>query len=762
MVRPLPPVVHGPITPVTPSVRVTSVADNAIVELVCNGTSIGLGTSGIGGTLWVPIFSPPYPGDSVAARQSNADGTSDDSAHPLTVTAPPDPLPSPVFVSPLSTCMSALLLDGLQPGSTVRILQHGVEVGSGTALKTSEWISIDPNVALTAGDALEAVQELAFSGTIFSGSATSLPIPLASREGALPAPGVGQPLIACRSSVDLFGITPSAEIQINNEGQQVQATNLASAYHLWGLPQLQEGRLVARQAYPRCSMESGETIVEVGPPAAPGPPTILAAPCRDTRRIRVSGLVPPALVELATVVPDPSQPGQSIVTPVGVARATESSEDFDLPTDVEPVTTSGHAVSLRISQALCGLSSTSTPVGFATPASPTVPVTVSPLYECTRRLQVENAHPGALLQPIYADSDDPIGDLAIATGSRMTLSLWAPLGNGRKVLVRQSGCGANGHSPVERVEDLPNPLPAPEILEPVRPGASSVTVGNCLPGARVHLLVNRVVRKSIDTAMPDTIIPTGDLNLAEHDELWAIQTLCSEASTPEGTQTIVTRGDMKLSVSPHSVQRGSSAPVTVSATDADTGEPVGGAKVFLDGALVGQTGVAFPFSPSPAQAPPAGLVSEPIAYNNTTFTITLTDPPPEPRGTLFLNVGPTTLIPGALWLVSATWTVTPLWAPGQALSASSSSAAIEIPNPPSASSDRRLSISLQTTWQVQGMIGGYSYDPVQISGRMDPDPTGLAWDGTNLTAGWLVLWEQLYDEYGHSLLLVSTKYQGAH
>lgn len=37
MTKPLPPIVHGPITPSTPSVRVTTVASNATVDLLVAG-----------------------------------------------------------------------------------------------------------------------------------------------------------------------------------------------------------------------------------------------------------------------------------------------------------------------------------------------------------------------------------------------------------------------------------------------------------------------------------------------------------------------------------------------------------------------------------------------------------------------------------------------------------------------------------------------------------------------------------------------------
>jgi hypothetical protein len=256
-------------------------------------------------------------------------------------------------------------------------------------------------------------------------------------------------------------------------------------------------------------------------------------------------------------------------------------------------------------------------------------------------------------------------------------------------------------------------------------------------------------------------IPTADLALAENDQLWAVQTLCAKQSTLEGHATVVKKGNMALEVQPSTVQRGTTASVTVRARDAETGAPIAGAQVLLNSGLVGQTGVAFNFSPALGQANPAGLVKEPVAHNDATFTITLVDPPPPPKGKLYLNVGPTTLIPNQLRLVSASWTVATLWTPVQSFSAASPNAFVTLPDPPPAPADRRVSVVLATTWEVAGTINGIPFAHQQFKGHMNPNPTLLAWTGKDLTAGWLVQWGIEYDGAGNPWLIVVTNYQGA-
>jgi hypothetical protein len=764
MTKPLPPIIHGPINPMTAAVRVTAVAPNATVDLVVVGASVGSASSSMGGTLWVSVSGPLVAGQSMTARQTTPGGVSDESANAVTVIDLPDPLPTPVFVSPLSVCMSRLKLDGLVPAATVTVRQGATAVGQLVAGQSSDFVDINPAATIIAGTRLDASQDIVVDGTTLSSPhAISLPVPSVNREQALPPPGVGQPIVACRTALDFFGMTPSADVVVNNNGRTSQWLNVASSYNGWGAPPFEQGKLVARQRFPRCDMESKETVVPVGPPQAPGKITIQPDPCPKLRRVHLSGLIPSSLVVLSTVEPDPTTPGAVVLTPIGEATASSFSEDFDLPVGIEPSTATGAPVLLTATQTLCGLTSPDAlRVGFATPAGPSgPPVITSPVYECARRVAVTGAHPSRLLQPFDVGSGAPIGDAVLAQGFAASLALWFPLAAGRQVEVRQFGCGADGRSSAEPVKGLPTPLPSPQILEPVRPRAAGVGIKGCIPGARVHLLLNNVVRKSIDTQDTDVTVPTADLVLAEDDALWAVQTLCAHESSIEGVPVRVKKGDMALAVQPASVQRGTTQNVKVSATDADTGEPIIGAQILLNGAPVGKTGTPFAFAPTAGQANPAGVVKEPTAHNDAAFSITLTDPPPKPKGRLSLNLGPTVLIPNVLRLVSASWTVRPMWSPVQSFTATSANTSVTLPDPPPAPADQRVSVVLQSTWEVAGTINGIPFQHQTFAGHMNPNPTPLAWAGKDLTAGWLVLWEISQDDDGNPWLIVVTNFQSA-
>lgn len=764
MARPLPPIVHGPILPFSPSVRVTAVAAGATVEILVAGNSIGAEFSPSGGTLLVPVGDTFVAGQSVTARQSTDGGLSDPSAQPVVVVDIPIPPPAPRIISPLSTCMSMMKLDGLLPGATVLVHRGGTLVAQLFASHPVEFVAFPQGLLLNAGDRLRIVQQIDINGVIrVSPPVFSMPLPAANREEPLPAPGIGQPLSACQTGINFLGMTPSADVTIENEGNSGLWLNVDVNYHGWGGPPLREGQLVARQRYPRCDIESSETVVDVGPPIAPGQPVIQAAPCPKVRRVRLSGLEPGALLVLSTVTPVPATPGTSIISPIGEAVVSSRSEDFDLPLGIEAVTDTGEAVLLTAQQILCGLPGPDAArVGFATPGGPFgAPTITTPLFECGLRVAVTGSHPSSLLEPFYADSGAPIGDAVLAPGREAGLLLWFPLESGREVLVRQFGCDADGDSPVVRVTDLPNELPVPQILGPVRPHATGVRVRGALPGARLHLLVNEIVRRSIDVFEANPTIPTADLALAVNDELWAIQTHCANESNIEGQRTRVRKGNMTVAVQPSMVQRGSSAVVTVTANDADTQEAIRGARVFLDGTLVGQSGVPFTFAPAIGQTNPSGRVSEPVAHHDASFTITLTNPPPVPTGKLFLNVGPTVLIPNTLRLVSAAWKVTSLWTPVQNPTSSGANAFVTLPAPPPSPADQRVSVALDTTWEVAGLINGIPFAHQQFKGHLNPNPTLLAWAGTNLTAGWMVIWGIEYDNAGNPWVIVTTTFQGA-
>ncbi|NRP73764.1 hypothetical protein ILFOPFJJ_04677 [Ensifer psoraleae] len=757
MVLPLPPIVHGPITRFSPSVRVTGVLADATVELFADGGQIGKSVAGSNGTVWVTIFDTPNAGQLITAVQTTTDGSSAPSPQSVPVIDLPNPPPSPVFVSPLTTAMSAVRLSGLVPGASVTISNNGTVVGLGGGSETTAWIPILAGASLDAGTPLVAEQTLA---GISSPSVASLPLVQIGREVDLPTPNVAQPVTACETSINVSGVTPSADLIADNEGVVTTWFNPAEAYAAWGAPQFRQGKMLVKQAFPRLNSESGTTTVPVGPPVTPPTPTIQSDICPQIAQIKLSNLAPGSVVTVYTRAPDPANPGTIVETAIGTAGVSASSEPFNLPPGVNPVTSAGQPVLLTAAQSRCGLTSAkAAPAKFAAAGGPyMVPILAGPLYDCARVVVMQSAHPGSQVEARSTATGLPLGDLVFVDQPTVFFKTWFPLVEDDKVFIRQYGCNANGDSAADRVHPLPAPIPVPEIGAPVRPAAPFVYAHGFLRGARAHLLVNGVLRSSVDTQYSDAWIPVGAPPLTEEDVVFVVQTLCAHASAKEGRGVPVTRGHLKVSVTPETVVRGSTASVTVTAVDVDTGGAVTGAQVLLDGKVVGSTGTAFSFSPKAGQPNPAGLVKSPVQYFDAPFSITLTDPPPQ-TGKLHLNVGPGAPIPQKVALAGATWTVTPQWLTGQSFTANGASATIALPQPPTGS-QAKVTVSLATTWAVAGEINGAVFPPQTFPGLMNPDPTVLSWTGSDLTAGWWALVSVSEDEDGNARLNVVATFQG--
>ncbi len=165
MAKPVAPFVHGPIVDKSSVVEVSSVLANATVTLLVGGGPVGSTVASANGTVWVPISGSLAVGQTVVATQETTDGTSDPSPVGVPVVTIPNPLPPPVFESPMSTCMSQVRMGGLVPGAKLKVLVGGdptkVAVQSQCA-RTDDVFGVDPSVALPVGSQLVATQEVAW------------------------------------------------------------------------------------------------------------------------------------------------------------------------------------------------------------------------------------------------------------------------------------------------------------------------------------------------------------------------------------------------------------------------------------------------------------------------------------------------------------------------------------------------------------------------------------------------------------------------
>ena len=432
---------------------------------------------------------------------------------------------------------------------------------------------------------------------------------------------------------------------------------------------------------------------------------------------------------------------------LGISTATQQ---VDLPPTLA-LNDPGGPVVILLSQSRCAGSSATTRVQVAVLAGPFgAPRITEPLFDCMRAIPLTGAHPGALVQAIDARTGLPLSDTYCADRADFPLATWFPLTTDQAIIVRQWGCNANGDTPAARVQALSLPLPVPKIVEPVRPHAPWIKMIGVVPGARLHLLVNNVLRPgSVDSLADTAIIAVTGAPLVEHDRVFVVQTLCEHISAIEGRGVAVTRGTLKATVAPATLVHGSAATVVVTALDADTGAAIT-AQVLLNGKVLGTTGVPFAYTPQPGEPNPAGIVREPVAYSDAPFSIALVDP----QVTLSLHAGPVPAFLDTLRIEidEITWTVTPDWnaALGRTLSIK--------PTPPSATTSGTFPTPTGTiktmTVTINGKAstaGGYlnGFSIAAQSFPIGTDTRKVAFVGNQETIGWLLSVQYATDQDGN-------------
>jgi hypothetical protein len=539
----------------------------------------------------------------------------------------PDPLPVPVIFSELNTCIVDIWAGALVPGATV-VTKIGVQqIGSFIASQPNSFLGIDPGTPINDGARIQVQQHATVGGLVrASNPVLSLPVPeFAGRNAPLPAPLLDA-LVECVTSRTLLQVTAGASLSLVNEGQSESWISPGSAYQGFGGPPLRKGTATAQETMPRCELHGPATPLPVAPAGVPATPSVSQDLCPQVMRLTVSGLSPGAILHVWRRVLHDAAGSAWSQTSVGDLTVSSSTQPVDLPPSLSLTDPAG-AVVLVLWQTSCGGDGSSTLVKVAAPGGPFgAPRIVEDLFDCERYIPVTGAHLGATLQAFDNSTGQPLSDADVVAAPDRAIPLWFPLTAGHKVLVRQRGCNADGDSGEAPVNALPNPLPTPTVVEPVRPHAAWIKVVSVIPGARLHLLVNNVLRPgSMDSLTTDAVIPVRGAPLVEEDRVFVVQTLCAAASALEGHGVPVRRGHLTVSVSPSPIHRGTTSSVTVTARDADTGAVVN-AQVSLKGKPVGMTGVPFSYTPAVGDPDPTGIVSEPTAYIDQQFTITLADP----------------------------------------------------------------------------------------------------------------------------------------
>jgi hypothetical protein len=512
----LPPVVVGPLSVCSSSVRVQGQLIGATVDLFSGGAPAGTGVA-----TWTDQVFPLKAGVTLAAganvtaTQTSGGVTSPASPSPVVVQKKPPTIGGVGSKTHIYECGQCLWLDGMVPGATVEVTVGGALRGKGTAADGSARIGLSPQTS--PGDTLVAQQNACGS----PGTKTNLPLPdgLPGGKRQLPAPTVAGPLQACQVAVTVSNVVDGAQVVLDETpapGFSEQACfDLPS---LWfQCPPLKQGSTVsAIQSMPKCDIKSASSAaVTVGPPAPVPSPTVVSPLCAGSLTVRLTGLLPGSTVEIF-----------QDATSLGTGASPESTFDFAVP-----ALAGGSAITAK--QELCGhVSPASNHVKVdPAPASMPTPVVASPLFQCGAAVHVSNLHPGATVYVWSTFLGAPIGSQTVyTTQTDVNVAADVPVApllmEGDQIFATQQGCGhvSSRSAPPVVVGPLEKPAP-PTVETPVENCMHSVTVKGVVPGAHVEVYVNNVWRgTAMATAATVEVALSGSLNVG--DSIKARQSIC--------------------------------------------------------------------------------------------------------------------------------------------------------------------------------------------------------------------------------------------
>ena len=566
MPAPLPPVVDGPLYPVTQQVYVDNLLSGADVTVYQNGGQVGTGTASTPGGIWVTLTTPLNQTDAVTAKQTLpltapsitgvTAGVPSDASPTVPVLPLPNPLPSPVFSGAISTCTTALLMNGLIPGCTLEITAGGPPLVTARPYATYQWFDLPPAAVLSESGLLWA--QLSVSMHPSSAMVPSLPViaalPLTEPEVANP------PLLDCQTAISFKNTTPGALIRIINNGVTTVNGTPWDTVSFSVPPLSSHGASTAEQYYTGpCEFQdkTGKTVSLTVLKKAPPLPKVTYGLCTDVMRLTVTNLVPGELLTVSRVVKGGAP------TVVGVQGVSGSTATVILPSSFQPTDPDG-PVSIELAVTLCGTPSQPQPfTEVAYPTSPggpyPKPTVRPPLYDCALAVQVHGAHPGSLLQVWSATSGLPRSAQVVATRSEPVIPLWSKLVFPEEIYVTVEGCHADGPSPNQTVKNLPSPFRYPTIETPVVAGSPDVTVTGVYQGAQVYLYVGSggslTLRSYVDTNGLATfdapvVLPSGTPALVAGDTLQVIQVLCGQSNplgdAGQGQVTVVPAAALHL------------------------------------------------------------------------------------------------------------------------------------------------------------------------------------------------------------------------
>ncbi|MEU8272218.1 hypothetical protein AB0B89_34335 [Sphaerisporangium sp. NPDC049002] len=127
------PKIIGPVTVISPSVRVDNAHYGSTVNLFAEGAPIASVPASADGVTLIPVGGLGLSADKRLTATQTATGTRGEPSRPEPVQAAPKPLGAVYCASLVHACMDWLVVTGAAPGATVAVRYGGVTVGEAVA-----------------------------------------------------------------------------------------------------------------------------------------------------------------------------------------------------------------------------------------------------------------------------------------------------------------------------------------------------------------------------------------------------------------------------------------------------------------------------------------------------------------------------------------------------------------------------------------------------------------------------------------------------
>lgn len=492
------PTVHERLARCGTRVDVDGLAPGADVILSVGGVESSHTALGAFQSFIVPLTA----GVKVKAKQDAGEGFTGWSPEVEVEDAAVPPDSAPGLPESVGACNECVKVDGLVPGSRVKLRLGSQIVGEKRANRKGR-VCVPVDLTKLKGRASGSLSARMY---VCGEQGPKSTVPFVN-EPELPKPKIKVPLYACQSEIALSNLHRGArfKVTVTEAGiptKVVQGCCCATAINVKLGLELENFMDVRAQLFWKgkpCADEGPITKEDVISETIPLKPTILPSLIDGDQYIRVDNQVPNAMLMIRI------KPSKDEAAIEYGPRPASSDLEIALNNPLQ----AGNVVTVK--QSLCGHSEESEKITVL-PAPDTVlaPVIIPPLYDCGAAVQVSNVYPGALVR-VYMDGF-PIGLRWAGEEISISVPLAPFMVAGGSVTARQWVGGVES-PPSAPLPVLPvGTLQTPRILRPVARGDIEVWVSRVTPGARISILSAGATIGEIDAAESIVRVPVAALS----------------------------------------------------------------------------------------------------------------------------------------------------------------------------------------------------------------------------------------------------------